>query len=68
MHAEVSAADGAMVSGPSSGYPARLHGNEMIIPLDKNTIFNSMLDKLEEMIDVMKDQHSTSEKILHASS
>lgn len=66
MHAEVSAADGAMVSGPSSGYPARLHGNEMIIPLDKNTIFNSMLDKLEEMIDVMKEQHSTSEKILHA--
>ena len=29
----VSAADGGMFSGPKSGYPATLHGNEAVIPL-----------------------------------
>ena len=66
MHAEVSAEDGAMVSGPKSGYPATLHGNELITPLDKNTVFNEMLDKLDQMVKVLKDHKDISEKTFRA--
>ena len=27
---------GGIISGPDSGYLAKLHGNEMVIPLDNN--------------------------------
>ena len=29
---------GGLASGPSSGYPATLHGNEMIVPLDPTSV------------------------------
>jgi len=44
-HAEVSALTGGIASGPYSGYPAKLHGNELIQPLAKNSI----LEKLATM-------------------
>lgn len=37
-HVEVKAAKGGLASGPKSGYPAELHGNEIIVPLDPNSI------------------------------
>jgi hypothetical protein len=33
VHFQLSAADGGMFSGPKSGYPATLHGDEAVIPL-----------------------------------
>ena len=36
-HVEIKAADGGFASGPETGYPATLHGNEMIVPLDPNS-------------------------------
>jgi hypothetical protein len=40
MHIEspIKAAQGGIFSGPSSGYPAELHGSEMVAPLDTNSI------------------------------
>jgi len=34
----VQARDGGLAMGPETGYPATLHGNEMIVPLDPNSI------------------------------
>lgn len=38
----ISAADGGIASGPVSGYAATLHGNEMIQPLDPNSILERL--------------------------
>lgn len=35
---KVRAAQGGVFDGPSSGYPAELHGSEMVAPLDTNSI------------------------------
>jgi hypothetical protein len=37
-NSKVSARDGGLAMGPDTGYPATLHGNEMIVPLDPNSI------------------------------
>ena len=37
-NSKVSARDGGLATGPESGYPATLHGNEVIVPLDANSI------------------------------
>lgn len=37
-HVEIKAAQGGIFDGPSSGYPAELHGSEMVAPLDTNSI------------------------------
>jgi hypothetical protein len=42
MHAEISALRGGIASGPYSGFPATLHGNELIKPLDKNSILEKL--------------------------
>ena len=42
IHAQISAADGGLTSGPSTGYPATLHGNEVIVPLDANSILEKL--------------------------
>jgi hypothetical protein len=42
IHAQLSAADGGITSGPSTGYPATLHGNEVIVPLDANSILEKL--------------------------
>jgi GH24 family phage-related lysozyme (muramidase) len=79
----VSAANGAILSGPTSGYQPNLtmHGTEAIVPLNspaaesmgmgnsENTnLMAAQLERLEEMVSVMKNQLSVSTKILqHAS-
>ena len=35
---KIKAAQGGVFDGPSSGYPAELHGSEMVAPLDTNSI------------------------------
>jgi len=81
IHAEVSAANGAILSGPMSGYKPNLtmHGTEAVVPLNTaaqqaamggqdNTILVAQLDKLDEMVSVMKNQVSISQKIMQMSS
>lgn len=80
IHAEVSAAAGAILSGPMSGYQPNLtmHGTEAIVPLNTpaqqaaagmgdNSILVAQLDRLDELISVMKNQLSVSTKIMQYS-
>ena len=81
-HAAVSAANGAILSGPTSGYQPNLtmHGTEAIVPLnspaaqsmgmgsDNSGIMAAQLEKLEEMVSVMKSQRSVSTKIMQYAS
>jgi muramidase (phage lysozyme) len=71
-------ANGGIASGPSSGYQAMLHGTEAVVPLQDgrsipvtNTsspeqmgVMSAQLDKLDELISVMKNQLSVSNRIL----
>lgn len=81
IHAEISAANGAILSGPMSGYRPNLtmHGTEAIVPLAKSAmsggLFDSnpaadmlarQLDKLDEIVRAMNTQVSVSTKILQA--
>ncbi len=83
IHAEISAANGAILSGPMSGYKPNLtmHGTEAIVPLNKSAasggfsdsssssdMLARQLDKLDELVRVMQSQVSVSTKILQASS
>ena len=83
IHAEVSAANGAILSGPSGGYRPNLtmHGTEAIVPLNspaaqsmgisgsENTgLMAAQLEKLEEMVSVMKNQLAVSTKIMQYAS
>jgi hypothetical protein len=76
---QVSAANGAILSGPSGGYQPNLtmHGTEAVVPLnspqaqsmgiggsDNTEIMVAQLQKLEEMVSVMKNQLSVSTKIM----
>jgi hypothetical protein len=80
IHAEISAANGAILSGPTSGYRPNLtmHGTEAIVPLnssaaqsafggsDQTSLMSAQLDKLDELVRVMQNQVSVSTKILQA--
>jgi hypothetical protein len=80
IHAEISAANGAILSGPASGYKPNLtmHGTEAIVPLnspaaqsafgssDQTNLMSAQLDKLDELVRVMQNQVSVSTKILQA--
>jgi hypothetical protein len=80
IHAEISAANGAILSGPASGYRPNLtmHGTEAIVPLnspaaqsafgssDQASLMGRQLDKLDELVRVMQNQVSVSTKILQA--
>ncbi len=44
------AAMGGIASGPKSGFPALLHGNEIIVPLDPNSILADLGKKSKEQI------------------
>ena len=80
IHAEISAANGAILSGPASGYRPNLtmHGTEAIVPLnspaaqsafgssDQTNLMSAQLDKLDELVRVMQNQVSVSTKILQA--
>lgn len=41
-NSKVSARDGGIASGPDSGYPATLHGKEMITPITPNSIIEKL--------------------------
>jgi hypothetical protein len=82
IHAEVSAASGAILSGPNSGYRPNLtmHGTEAVVPLpdgrsipvsgssESSSLMAAQLDKLDELVNVMKSQLSVSNKLLSYSS
>ena len=82
IHAEISAANGAILSGPRSGYQPNLtmHGTEAVVPLpdgrsipvsgsaESTSIMAAQLDKLDELVNVMKSQLSVSNKLLSYSS
>jgi hypothetical protein len=82
IHAEISAAAGAILSGPTSGYQPNLtmHGTEAVVPLpdgrsipvsgsaESTSIMAAQLDKLDELVSVMKSQLSVSNKLLSYSS
>lgn len=54
------ASGGAMVSGPKSGYPveATFHGNEIVAPLDPNSIIAKMLTSTPEQAANMATQNT----------
>jgi hypothetical protein len=75
----ISAANGAILSGPTGGYQPNLtmHGTEAIVPLNSPTaqsmgigsgentsLMTAQLEKLEEMVSVMKNQLDVSKKIM----
>ena len=83
IHAEISARNGfsGMLSGPSSGYRPNLtmHGTEQISispttttgsssPNSDNGLLQAQLSRLEELVNVMKQQVSISSKLLSYSS
>ena len=81
IHAEISAARGAILSGPTSGYKPNLtmHGTEAIVPLNSSTanaaglgtdpgVMMAQLEKMDEMISVLKSQLNVSTKLLAYSS
>jgi len=84
IHAQVSAASGALLSGPQQGYTPNLtmHGTEAIVPIDtpatagapalsgaSNTEMMTMqLKKLEELAGIFKNQLYVDEKLLKYSS
>jgi hypothetical protein len=81
LHVETSAANGAILSGPMSGYKPNLtmHGTEAVVPLNTpaqqaaagmsdGSMMQAQLDKLDEMVSVLKNQLSVSTKIMQYSS
>jgi hypothetical protein len=81
-HAAVSAANGAILSGPMGGYKPNLtmHGTEAIVPLNTPTqqaaatggmdtsLMSAQLDRLDEMVSLMKNQLGVSTKIMQYNS
>lgn len=78
-----SAKDGAILSGPTSGYKPNLtmHGTEAIVPLnnalsngsgvgngESSAFMSAQLERLDELVSVMKSQVSISQKIMQYSS
>jgi hypothetical protein len=77
----VSAASGAILSGPMGGYSPNLtmHGTEAVVPLNQGSqqgvasmmdgsMMAAQLDKLDELVSIMKNQLSVSTKIMQYSS
>jgi hypothetical protein len=66
------AKNGGAFSGPESGYPATLHGDEAVVPLPDGRNIPVKMDtgelvaKIDELIRATKDHRATSEKLLHA--
>jgi len=84
IHAEISAANGAILSGPASGYKPNLtmHGTEAIVPLNTaaqqaaaggagdmdSGLMAAQLDKMDEMISILKNQLGVQTKQMQLSS
>lgn len=76
VHFQLQAADGGVFSGPDSGYPAALHGEEAVIPLNNGggnfvKIFEDMammmgkqVGAIDELIRVAKNGNDIQTKIL----
>jgi hypothetical protein len=78
----ISMADGGILSGPRSGYQPNLtmHGTEAVVPLpdgrsipvsggsESSGLMAAQLEKLDELVSVMKSQLSVSNKLLSYSS
>ena len=80
----VSAANGAILSGPIGGYKPNLtmHGTEAIVPLNTaaqqaaaggesgmdSSLMSAQLDKMDEMISILKNQLGVSTKLMQYSS
>jgi len=60
---KIEAKNGGLASGPNTGYPATLHGNEMIIPLDPKSILAELGKKTSAEIEsqMIKQGSSTGE-------
>jgi hypothetical protein len=64
------ASDGAMVSGPPSGYPveATFHGNEIVAPLDPDSILTKLskmsASEMEKPTSINTSSNSTTENII----
>jgi hypothetical protein len=81
IHAEISAKNGAILSGPVGGYQPNLamHGTEAIVPLNPSVVQNltgnkedmdlmrEQLSKMDEMIGVLKSQLSVSTRLMQYS-
>ena len=80
IHVEAQAKNGGVLSGPSSGYQAMLHSTEAVVPLpdgksipiqssdENNQMMAAQLDKLDELVNVMKSQLGVSSKLLQMQS
>jgi len=78
VHFQLQAADGGVFSGPDSGYPAALHGEEAVIPLNNGggnfvKIFEDMammmgkqVGAIDELIRVAKNGNDIQTKILRS--
>jgi hypothetical protein len=65
----ISAAEGGVFSGPNSGYPATLHGDEAVIPLNNGggnfvKIFEDMVFLMQEMVRAQRSSVDVQNKIL----
>jgi hypothetical protein len=52
------AAEGGIFSGPNTGYPVAMHGNELVAPLDPNSIIAKMLTSTPDQIMQMANQNT----------
>jgi LAS superfamily LD-carboxypeptidase LdcB len=78
VHFQLQAADGGVFSGPDSGYPAALHGEEAVIPLNNGggnfvKVFEDMammmgqqVGAIDELIRVAKNGNDIQTKILRS--
>ena len=53
------AAEGGIFSGANTGYPVAMHGNELVAPLDPNSIIAKMLTSTPDQIMQMANQNAS---------
>jgi hypothetical protein len=53
------AAEGGIFSGANTGYPVAMHGNELVAPLDPNSIIAKMLTSTPDQVMQMANQNSS---------
>jgi hypothetical protein len=58
------AKEGGLAMGPSSGYLAELHSNEMIVPLDSNSVLAKMGKTTPEDFDADKDGKTSDAELM----
>jgi hypothetical protein len=58
-HVELKASDGGIASGPETGYPVTMHGNEMIVPLDPNSLLAELGKKSATEIQTQMEKKTT---------